>query len=297
MIPSQSIRVMIYPAVICLAVLAHWFMAMSELPLLVATYAPVLCAALLIHLLEQRLPYKKQWLPNKSDLGNDALFMLLVQVVLPKALAFLAAIYLIDWLSTTSWTTGFWPNQLPVALQAVLMLMVADLFRYWLHRAFHEWPFLWSFHAVHHSPQKLYWMNVGRFHPLDKALQFLFDALPFILLGISQEVLALYFVFYAINGFFQHCNINLRLGMLNYVISGPELHRWHHSINYREADKNYGNNLIVWDLLFGTYYLPKDRLVGDLGLLNRNYPKSFVSQMKTPFVNKLDKYRGNKSDE
>jgi len=109
--------------------------------------------------------------------------------------------------------------------------------------------------------------------------------------------LALYFVFYAINGFFQHCNINLRLGALNYLISGPELHRWHHSIDYREADKNYGNNLIIWDLIFGTYFLPKSRTVGDLGLLNRQYPQSFIAQMKTPFVNKLDKYRGDNSDE
>ena len=127
------------------------------------------------------------------------------------------------------------------------MLLSADFLRYWLHRAYHEVAFMWPFHAVHHSPHKLYWMNVNRFHPLDKASQYIFDAMPFVLLGVSEEVLALYFVFYAVNGFFQHCNIDVRLGVLNYVVSGPELHRWRHSIHPEESNQNYGNNLIVWD--------------------------------------------------
>jgi sterol desaturase/sphingolipid hydroxylase (fatty acid hydroxylase superfamily) len=132
-------------------------------------------------------------------------------------------------------------------------------------------------------------VNVGRFHPIEKAIQYLFDALPFIILGVSEEVLALYFVFYGINGFFQHCNIELRLGWLNYVVSGPELHRWHHSRKTRESNSNYGNNLIVWDIIFRTYFLPKDQMVGDLGLLNPNYPLGFLSQMKTPFIKGIDK--------
>ena len=109
------------------------------------------------------------------------------------------------------------------------MLAMADFLRYWLHRAFHRFPFMWAFHAVHHSPHRLYWLNVGRFHPLEKAVQYLADALPFALLGVSPEVLSAYLVFYAINGFFQHSNCRVRLGPLNYIVAGPELHRWHHS--------------------------------------------------------------------
>ena len=67
------------------------------------------------------------------------------------------------------------------------------------------------------------------------------------------------------------------------------LHRWHHSKLIEESNRNYGNNLIVWDLLFGSWFLPKDRRVGDLGLINRNYPLDFASQMKTPFISGLDK--------
>ncbi len=103
-------------------------------------------------------------------------------------------------------------------------------------------------------------------------------------LGLKKEVLALYFVFYSINGFFQHSNIKLKFGLLNYVFSTAELHRWHHSRVTSESNTNYGNNIILWDILFGTWYCPQNRIVDELGLHNRNYPYSFVSQLKTPYI-------------
>lgn len=81
----------------------------------------------------------------------------------------------------------------------------------------------------------------------------------------------------------------MHLGWLNYIISGPELHRWHHSIKISESDHNYGNNLIVWDVLFRTRYLPKNREVDVLGLKNRQYPLGFVRQIVSPFVNNPNK--------
>ena len=152
-----------------------------------------------------------------------------------------------------------------------------------------EWEPLWRVHAVHHAPQRLYTLNVGRFHPIDKGLQFVFDALPFLALGVQEDVLSLYFVWYAVNGFFQHSNADVRLGWLNYVVSGPELHRWHHSMQKEESNHNYGNHLIVWDVVFGSRYLPADGSVGALGLVNRQYPRGFLDQMAAPFTPGLDK--------
>ena len=124
---------------------------------------------------------------------------------------------------------------------------------------------------------------VGRFHPVEKTFQFFLETLPFIFFGVREEVISLYFIFYAINGFFQHSNIEVKLGFLNYIISGPELHRWHHSIVIKESNQNYGNNLIIWDLIFGTWYLPKDKKVQELGLTERDYPLNFADQIKKPF--------------
>ncbi len=257
-----------YPVVIVLGLLLHETMLNANVSLQFSTYCPVIFAALMILTLEQKFPHRRSWLPNRSNLSSDSTYMVLVQILLPKLLSFLIAILLLGQLTTHQLTQeSYWPHQAPVPMQAILMVLTADFFRYWLHRATHEWvPALWRLHAVHHAPAKLYWLNVGRFHPLEKILQFLFDAFPFLLLGVSEQVLALYFVFYAINGFFQHCNVELRLGFLNVIISGPELHRWHHSTVTKEANKNYGNNLIIWDLLFGTYFRPGRRQVQTIGL-------------------------------
>lgn len=277
-----------YPGVMLLAVLAHTKLLEQQQPLLMSTYAPVIMAALLVTLLEIVTPHKTSWAPDKKDVRNDALFMIVVQMVVPRLLAFVAVIALVEPVKNAGVSlSGLWPHQWSLASQVILMLVVVELFRYWLHRAAHNIPLLWRLHAVHHSPEKLYWLNVGRFHPIEKGLQFMLDALPFLLMGVSENVIAMYFVLYAINGFFQHSNIKLRFGWLNYLISSAELHRWHHSRTVEESNTNYGNNLIIWDLVFGSWFLPKDRTIDDIGLVNRGYPKSFLAQMGTPFVEEI----------
>lgn len=284
-------RALIYPGVMISVLGLHYQLLENLHNIQLATYIPVIIGAIAITLLEWRYPHIRKWHPDRKDVGNDLAFMLLVQVLLPRLLSFFVVITLLAALNQHELTVNpGWPHEWPVAVQVVLMLLASDFLRYWLHRAAHEWvqP-LWRLHAVHHSPQKLYWLNVGRFHPVEKSIQYLLDVLPFVLLGVSEEVLALYFVFYSVNGFFQHCNIELRLGYLNYLVSGPELHRWHHSRKIEESNSNYGNNLIIWDTLFGTRYLPENKQVGELGLINRHYPQSFLAQMRTPFVKDLEK--------
>lgn len=278
-----------YPAIIALGVLLHFILRSYQAGLIAATYIPVIFGALAITFLERWFPHRDSWRAKTPEILTDAVFMGVVQVVWPRILFFFLAITLLKYFNNHELNfESLWPHQWPVSLQAAAMILTADFFRYWLHRVSHEVPVLWRFHAVHHSPHRLYWVNVGRFHPIDKALQFLFDAMPFIILGVSENVLALYFVFYSINGFFQHCNIEVRLGFLNYVISGPELHRWHHSKFPQESNQNYGNNLIVWDWLFGTRFLPDGKQVDELGLKNRNYPMTFPGQMKSPFTKGLE---------
>lgn len=279
----------VYPAVIIFGLALNFFLLNSGFPLQISAYIPIILGVVIITFLEHKFPYRKSWLPKTSDVRNDAAFMVVVQVILPRILSLFVAFTISKYIKNKGLTPAeYWPHHFLPIVQAFLMVLFADFFRYWFHRASHEWYSLWRLHAVHHSPHKLYWINVGRFHPIDKTLQFLFDSLPFIIVGVSEEVLAIYFVFYAINGFFQHCNIDLKLGFLNYIISGPELHRWHHSFIIEEANKNYGNNLIIWDLLFGTWFLPTDRAIKELGLKNRQYPLDFANQMRTPFIKDID---------
>lgn len=280
-----------YPIVLLACMIGNVLLFREGAGFLVSTYVPVTMGTLLVIALEARLPYRTAWRPSREEVVQDSTFLALVHVVLPKMLSIAAAFMIFEVFDGQGWSTySWWPKDWSVLSQTLLMVFVVDGMRYWLHRVSHEWEPLWRFHAVHHSPHRLYTLNVGRFHPIDKTLQFIFDALPFICLGVKEDVLSLYFVWYAVNGFFQHSNVDVRLGVLNYFVSGPELHRWHHSMWKEESNHNYGNHLIVWDIVFRSRYLPPDRKVEALGLVNRRYPSGFMDQMTAPFIPDIDKH-------
>ena len=284
-LPRAVVPTLSYPTVLLFALCLFLWLTRNGETMSFAAYASVTLGAVAVVAHELLLPYRESWKPSGKTVAWDATYLALVQMLLPAALS-VAVIASLPYLESVVAVAPakVWPHAWPLALQLVLVLLLADFGRYWLHRTAHRVHALWSLHAVHHSPKQLYALNVGRFHPGDKALQFLFDALPFILLGVKQEVLALYFVFYAINGFYQHSNAHVRLGLLNWLIAGPELHRWHHAKSVEVANVNFGNNLIVWDALFGTRYLPAEQQVGELGIGNSRYPNDLFGQTIAPFT-------------
>jgi sterol desaturase/sphingolipid hydroxylase (fatty acid hydroxylase superfamily) len=278
----------IFPLTLAAAIAGFFCLMRSGVPLVAATYLSVSIAIVSVFACERLIPYRAQWRAPRSEQGQDFLFLSLVHVLFTKFLGVAAAFVVAAWLRRFIDPVAFWPRHWPLIFQGLLMVLSVDFFRYWLHRACHSVPSLWALHAVHHSPRRLYWLNVGRFHPLERFLQFLLDSLPFLIIGVGMDVLALYYVFFAVNGFFQHCNVSLRYGPLNWIFSTAELHRWHHSKLPRESDSNFSNTTIIWDIVFGTRFLPKDRSVGELGLRNDSYPTGFLAQMKTPFLGGIE---------
>ena len=274
-----------YPAVVAGAFGLFAVLYAGGVPLVAATYLPIVVTAGVVTLLEARYPHRPEWRPEPAAVRTDLTFMAVVQLALPPLVGFLFTYALIGPARSLDLPIArIWPHDWPIWIQAVLMVLAVDFLRYWLHRAAHENDTLWRLHAVHHSVEQLYWLNTARFHPLEKALQMLLDSVPFLLMAVDPRVLSLYYVAYSTNGFFQHCNIRLRYGVLNYLVGSAETHRWHHSREPREANANYGNTVIVWDLLFGTWVLPREREVGLLGL-REPYPKTFMGLMKAPFGN------------
>ena len=269
-----------YPLLFAGALAAFGAMLAAGVPLVAATYAPIFVAALLIVGLEVAFPERLDWRPKLPDVAADAAFMAFVQIILPRALVALAALAIAAWTHQRAPSPG-WPHAWPLAAQILAMVLAVDFLRYWLHRACHAWTPLWRLHEVHHSPDILYTLNVGRFHPFEKVLHFACDTVPFLLLGVAPEVVAGYFVVYAVNGFFQHSNVRLRYGWLNYVVGSAQTHRWHHARDPRQAYCNFGNSTLVWDLAFGTWRLPREPL--DIGIMDKAYPKGFWAQMLTPF--------------
>ena len=287
---NSALKFLIYPVIMAMAALLFTVLIKADDNLLVATIVPVWSSLLFIIILERLMPYNSEWKPALKDYLNDGLYLLFVQTIIPQIFVWMTALGLLYLVHNNGLQLdGLWPKTWPLWEQKILIIFLSDFLRYWLHRLSHNVPILWRLHAVHHSVTKMYWLNTSRFHPLEKALQFLMDVFPFMLLGVSEEVIALHLVLYGVNGFFQHCNINLCFGWLNYIVSSTEHHRWHHSKEISESNNNYGNNVIVWDILFGSFYLPKKRKVQTLGLLNPNYPKSFFKQLFTPFNKNLDK--------
>lgn len=271
-----------YPLVLSGSVLGFGTLLAAEAPLAVAAFGPIALAGLAILLLEARDPERRDWRPGAAAVGTDMAFMALVQAFLPRALTAVTALAISDWTHAEA-ASRWWPHGWPLAAQVIAMVLAVDFMRYWLHRACHRFPTLWRLHEVHHAPDILYSLNVGRFHPAEKLLHWSLDTVPFLLLGVAPEVLAGYFLLYAVNGLFQHSNVRLRGGWLNYLVAGPELHRWHHARDPRQAACNFSNTTCVWDLVFSTWRLPADNDVQAIGIPDREYPCDFLALLAAPF--------------
>lgn len=144
----------------------------------------------------------------------------------------------------------------PLWLQALVLIFVLDLFFYGMHRLKHRWTWWWRLHETHHSSPQLDWLASARFHPFEKLLDRVVFLLPLTVLGPSEAAIVVWSAADVFFGIMNHANVRLRLGPLIYVLVGPEMHRWHHARDPLEAGCNYGNNLSIFDWIFGTARVP-----------------------------------------
>jgi len=152
-----------------------------------------------------------------------------------------------------------WPLwvRLPVAL------LVGDIGAYWGHRALHEWPLLWRFHTIHHSAEHLDWLVASRAHPFDIVFTRLSNFAPLYLFGLAQTkgshpdtVVSVVTIVGIAWTFFIHSNVRVRLGPLEWLITSPAFHHWHHT-NDAHRDRNFCFLFPVIDRIFGTAWLPR----------------------------------------
>jgi sterol desaturase/sphingolipid hydroxylase (fatty acid hydroxylase superfamily) len=172
--------------------------------------------------------------------------------------------------------------QLPLWLQAGIFLIGADLMMYGIHRTFHR-PVMWKYHAVHHSSKDLDWISAARFHPVNIMLGSVATDVVLLLAGISPNVLVFLGPFTIAHSAFVHANLKWTLGPFKYVLAGPVFHRWHHTAADAGGEKNFASTFPVIDLIFGTFYMPKEKLPADYGIADQAFPPSFPAQMLYPF--------------
>jgi sterol desaturase/sphingolipid hydroxylase (fatty acid hydroxylase superfamily) len=171
--------------------------------------------------------------------------------------------------------------RLPLAAQAILVLVALDIIQYWLHRLFHGRT-LWPFHAVHHSAEEVDWSTGYRFHPVNFAVYSAGAAALVKLLGFSPLAFVVIGPFNLVMSGLVHANVDWTFGPFRYVLASPVFHRWHHVRDPKVRDKNFAPTFPVLDLIFGTFYMPKGALPADYGV--DGAPAHFLGQMIYPFM-------------
>ena len=178
---------------------------------------------------------------------------------------------------------GFGPlAAMPLWAQAVFFVVVSDFLTYWFHRLYHGGAF-WKYHAIHHSSEDVDWISAARFHPVNVLFGTVLVDVALLLAGISPNVMLWVGPFTIATSAFVHANLNWTLGPFKYVIAGPVFHRWHHTLPDRGGNKNFAGTFPIWDLLFGTFYMPEKELPKTYGVDDRSFPEGFGAQMLYPF--------------
>ncbi|HEV2993858.1 MAG TPA: sterol desaturase family protein [Acidimicrobiia bacterium] len=171
---------------------------------------------------------------------------------------------------------------LPAAVAVTLAVLIVLVGQYWAHRLTHQVPFLWRFHAVHHSIENMDWLASARVHPIDQVFTHGAVVIPLYLLGFSGGTFGGVVVFLTLLALFQHANVRLRFPVVRWVINTPEWHHWHHALDREAINTNFGTPVV--DKLFGTAYLPRHRWPSGFGTSEPVPPVGYGRQLGYPFT-------------
>jgi sterol desaturase/sphingolipid hydroxylase (fatty acid hydroxylase superfamily) len=176
-------------------------------------------------------------------------------------------------------------SRLPWLVQFLLAVVVADLAEYFIHRAFHKVPFMWRFHAIHHSSKSLDWIAGSRSHLVDDVAVRGFILIPMTLV-FPHDMLVAYLFFVNFHATWTHCNFGPTIKWLEPFLIQPRYHHWHHTSQSEAIDKNFAIHFPWIDRIFGTHYLPEDKWPDTYGLHNEKIPPGFWGQAFYPFTRK-----------
>lgn len=214
----------------------------------------IAASSILMIILERLLPYTKKQKIFREGFFNDIIMYSIVQ-------SYLLGLIIFGFLNWIKYNTNLYEYSLignwPVWIQVLFFVITHDFYIYWFHRWQHNNILLWRTHEAHHSPKTVDWLSGARSHSFEILINQTVEFAPIILLGAAPEVAIYKGMISAIWGMFIHSNIDVRLGKLQYLINGPEMHRWHHSDDGgREFQNNYGTKFAIWDWIFGTAFFP-----------------------------------------
>ena len=244
--------------------------------------APVILLFVIVVPFEKLYPRKPGQKIRRPMVTTDITFALISPIL---SIAGLVAGIVIGGLSLM-WIPGLALRPLVAALPGPIVPIAAfvlfDMLIYWTHRWAHEVPFLWRFHAVHHSPEHMDWISGFRAHPLDGVL--IAPAFVFLLAaGFDVEVAGVLALLQIALGLFFHANVRVRWRWLDKLVCNPEFHHWHHANESDAIGHNYGGALPIWDLVFGTFFMPTDGRRPDHYGVDEPMPRPLLGLLAHPF--------------
>lgn len=182
--------------------------------------------------------------------------------------------------AVAAWVTGLMPgpilgeDQLTPLSLALIVFLIGDFFLYFVHRSYHQIPSIWPLHAVHHSASVLTPVTTYRQHPVGTLVTAALNSVVFgVLFGVIAGAYGPHLTFAEIAGAnafvflanatmtnFQHSHIWISFGpVLERIFISPAQHQVHHSIEPRHYNRNYGQTLAIWDWMFGTLYVIREK--------------------------------------
>jgi sterol desaturase/sphingolipid hydroxylase (fatty acid hydroxylase superfamily) len=244
----------------------------------------VLLTGLLFIPFERLFPRKPDQSIFREEWRED-LFYYFVSSMMVQVLTFLTSgparsiLTLTNLGAVRAWVAG-----LPFLVQFVAIMFLTDFVQYWVHRAFHRIPWLWHFHAVHHSAQSMDWMAGARMHFLEILCLRSATIIPMYVLGFADAAMHAYIFLVYLYSTFVHANLSWRFPFFEKFLVTPRFHHWHHGLEKEAIDVNFAIHFPLLDRLFGTYLLPPERWPEGYGIQGHPVPKGYLAQFKYPFA-------------
>jgi sterol desaturase/sphingolipid hydroxylase (fatty acid hydroxylase superfamily) len=244
-------------------------------------YTAIFILACIFIPLERLIPLDHEQGTLRRDWMNDFFYLLVNGFVIRFGFTFVAGLLMYGFNSAFGPDPTPWVVALPLWVQVIAVIVIADIGYYTAHRTSHAVPFLWKFHAIHHSIEDMDWLATHRVHPVDQIFTNTLSLLPIYFLGFSLEAVVIHQTVYQAHALLVHSNVRLKFGPLNWLIASPEYHHWHHANEPDAYDRNFAAQLSIIDVVAGTIFMPR-RQPKSYGL-NEPMPRLYHEQFLHPF--------------
>ena len=234
-----------------------------------------------------------RWWPKARAVPNQPLWTLDMKLDLLIGLASMSVSVLVldvihehaiaPWVDGSAWVDKYDAavSRIPLGLRLVLAFLFQEFLGYWRHRAMH-WGPLWYFHAIHHSAETVDFTTLKRTHPGEIVIQWVVAVVASVALSPPAEFAAAMFTVMTVQEMLVHANLNWSYGPLGRFFNSPAAHRWHHNPEIGR-NHNFGVCLTLFDVLFGTFHLPKAECPTTAGT-GDPMPRSFVGLLRYPIT-------------